>query len=136
MTRMISYPSRLKATAVSVSVALALAAGLLIPVALFAQEKKRETVVWSTQEKALIEQMQGLRQMSDEDGSKLLPFIRAQGIQYPILVDPGRKVYQLFQVEGIPKTFLYDREGNLAAEAIDMRTRNQFAAMLSQVGLQ
>ncbi len=43
-----------------------------------------------------------------------------------MLLDPGRKVNDLFQVEGIPKSFLYDRSGKFVAEAIDMRTRNQF----------
>jgi hypothetical protein len=39
-------------------------------------------------------------------------------------------------VEGIPKTFVYNRDGKLAAEAIDMRTRKQFLELLAQAGLQ
>jgi hypothetical protein len=38
-------------------------------------------------------------------------------------------------VEGIPKTFVYDRSGKLVAESIDMRTRKRFQAMLAQAGL-
>jgi len=38
-------------------------------------------------------------------------------------------------VEGIPKSFLFDRNGKMVAEAIDMRTRGQFLGMLRQAGL-
>jgi hypothetical protein len=51
------------------------------------------------------------------------------------MLDPGRKVNELFQVEGIPKSFVYDREGKLVAQSIDMRTQKQFLEMLGQAGL-
>ena len=41
-----------------------------------------------------------------------------------------------FQIEGIPKTFIYDREGKIIAQSIDMRTQKQFLEMLAQAGLQ
>jgi hypothetical protein len=56
-------------------------------------------------------------------------------VTYPILLDPGRKVNDLFRVEGIPKTFIYDREGKLVAQSIDMRTRKQFLGMIAQAGI-
>jgi len=74
--------------------------------------------------------------ISDEDATKVKPFIAQRGITYPILLDPGRKVNDLFVVAGIPKSFVYDRSGKLVAQSIDMRTRNQFLAMLAQAGLQ
>ena len=73
--------------------------------------------------------------ISDEDVSKVKPFIADKGISYTVLLDPGRKVNTLFHIMGIPKTFIYDRSGKLAAESIDMRTRKQFLAMLAQAGL-
>jgi peroxiredoxin len=73
--------------------------------------------------------------ISDEDADKVRPFIAEQKVTYPILLDPGRKVNDLFQVEGIPKTFVYDRNGKLVAQSIDMRTRRQFLEMLAQAGL-
>jgi peroxiredoxin len=63
------------------------------------------------------------------------PFIEQQGITYPVLLDPGRKVNELFQIQGIPKTFVYDREGKIVAQSIDMRTQKQFLEMLGQAGL-
>lgn len=74
--------------------------------------------------------------ISDEEAAKVQPFITERKITYPVLLDPGRKVNSLFQVEGIPKSFVYDREGKLVAQSIDMRTRSQFQQMLAQAGLQ
>lgn len=73
--------------------------------------------------------------ISDEEAAKVEPFIAERKIGYPVLLDPGRKVNDAFIVEGIPKTFVYDREGKLVAQSIDMRTRNQFQEMLAQAGL-
>jgi peroxiredoxin len=74
--------------------------------------------------------------VSDEDAAKVKPFIAARDIQFPILLDPGRKVNELFQIEGIPKSFVYNREGKLVAQSIDMRTMRQFLEMLGRAGLQ
>jgi peroxiredoxin len=74
--------------------------------------------------------------ISDEEAAKVQPFITERKISYPVLLDPGRKINDLFQVEGIPKSFVYNREGKLVAQSIDMRTRNQFQQMLTQAGLQ
>jgi peroxiredoxin len=72
---------------------------------------------------------------TDEEASKVRPFVAERGVTYPILLDPGRKINELFQIEGIPKSFVYDRNGNLVAEAIDMRTQTQFLQMLAQADL-
>ena len=73
--------------------------------------------------------------ISDEEAAKVKPFIEQQNITYPILLDPGSRIHELYQVDGIPKTFVYDRDGNLVAQSIDMRTRSQFLEMLAQAGL-
>jgi peroxiredoxin len=74
--------------------------------------------------------------VSDEDAGKVQPFVAAQKLTYPVLIDPGRKVNELFEVSGIPKSFVYGRDGKLAAEAIDMRTQRQFLEMLKRAGLE
>jgi len=74
--------------------------------------------------------------ISDEEVAKVAPFIGERKISYPVLLDPGRKVNDLFIVEGIPKSFVYDRSGKLVTQSIDMRTRSQFVEMLAQAGLQ
>ena len=73
--------------------------------------------------------------ISDEEADKVRPFISERKITYPVLLDPGRKVHKLFEIEGIPKSFVYDREGKLVAQSIDMRTQKQFLEMLEQAGL-
>lgn len=73
--------------------------------------------------------------ISDEETAKVESFVAAQKLTYPVLIDSGRKVNEQMGIEGIPKTFLYNREGKLVAQAIDMRTRHQFEEMLAQAGL-
>ena len=40
-----------------------------------------------------------------------------------------------FHIGGIPKSFVFNREGKLVAQSIDMRTQKQFLEMLAQAGL-
>jgi peroxiredoxin len=74
--------------------------------------------------------------ISDEETGKVAKFAQEQNVRYPILLDQNRKVNELFAIEGIPKSFVYDRNGKLAATAIDMRTEKQFLAMLGRAGLE
>jgi len=74
--------------------------------------------------------------ISDEEPGKVAPFIHERGVTFPVLLDPGRKVNEMFSVEGIPKSFVYDRDGKLVAQSIDMRTQKQFLEMLGKAGLQ
>jgi peroxiredoxin len=73
--------------------------------------------------------------MSSEEDAKVRSFLADKHYEYPILLDPGEKTNQAFAIEGIPKSFLYNREGKLVAQAIDMRTMNQFLGMLREAGL-
>src|SRR6202046_5024775 len=68
--------------------------------------------------------------ISDEEPAKVTPFISERKISYPVLLDPGRKVNDAFIVDGIPKSFVYNREGKMVAQSIDMRTQKQFLQML------
>jgi peroxiredoxin len=63
-------------------------------------------------------------------------FIRKQGYTFPVLLDPGRKVNRAFGIQGIPKSFLFDRDGRLVAQSIDMRTERQFREMLKTAGFE
>ncbi len=74
--------------------------------------------------------------ISDEDAAKVAPFVAKEKLTYPVLLDPGRKVNDLFHIDGIPKSFVYSRGGKLVAEAIDMRTQRQFLEMLKRAGLE
>ncbi len=74
--------------------------------------------------------------ISDEEAAKVEPFVAKGGFTFPVLLDPGSKAHEAFDVGGIPKSFVFDRQGRLAAQAIDMRTEKQFLGMLAAAGLQ
>ncbi len=73
--------------------------------------------------------------ISDEDADKVKAYLAEHNVTYHMLLDPGRKVNDLFRIDGIPKSFVFDREGKLVAQAIDMRTERQFLQMLERAGL-
>jgi peroxiredoxin len=82
-------------------------------------------------------QAQGLVILSitDEDGLKVIPFINQMGYHPPVLFDSSEKAHKLFHVEGIPKNFVFDREGKLVAQSIDQCTQHQLLMMLAKAGL-
>ena len=73
--------------------------------------------------------------IDDEEVAKIKPYLTENPVSFPILLDPGRKANDAFRIGGIPKSFIYDREGKLVAQSIDMRTQKQFLEMLGQAGL-
>ena len=73
--------------------------------------------------------------ISDEPEAKVKSYLADKNYSYPLLLDPGRKVNEMFVVEGIPKSFVYNREGKLTGQAHDMRTLGQFMQMLHEAGL-
>jgi peroxiredoxin len=74
--------------------------------------------------------------ISDEESAKVVPYISDHKVTYPVLLDPGGKVAGIFPVDGIPKSFVFDRDGKFVTLSIDMRTEGQFRRMLAQAGLQ
>lgn len=73
--------------------------------------------------------------ISDETADKVVPYIQQHPVSYPILLDPGRVVNSAYRIEGIPRSFVYDRDGKIVAQAIDMRTKAQFLQMLAAAGV-
>jgi len=82
-------------------------------------------------------QSQGLviLSISDEEAFKVNSFIASAGYHPPVLLDPDEKVHKQFFVEGLPKSFVFTREGKLVGVAIDQRTQRQFLQMLADAGL-
>ncbi len=74
--------------------------------------------------------------VSDEDRATVEGFLVKNPYTFPVALDENRKVNTAFSVEGIPKSFIFDREGRLAAQAIDMRTEAQFMELLKRAGLE
>jgi thiol-disulfide isomerase/thioredoxin len=82
-------------------------------------------------------QPQGLVVLSitDEDAFKANSVIAPMGYHPPVLIDTGGAVHKLFHIEGIPRTFVFNRDGKLLAVAIDRRVMHQFLQMLSNTDL-
>jgi peroxiredoxin len=74
--------------------------------------------------------------ISGDDVAKVSRFLTGQSVTYPLLRDPNGKAFKRFRIEGIPKSFVYDRGGKLVAESIHVRSQQQFLEMLAQAGLQ
>lgn len=73
--------------------------------------------------------------ISDEEDKVVRPYVAEHKLTFPVLLDPGRKVNEAYRVDGIPKTFVYDRKGKLVIQTMDMRTQKQFLDLLARVGL-
>lgn len=82
-------------------------------------------------------QSQGLVVLSitDEDPFKVSSFLFGLSYHPPVLLDPGGTVHKLFHIEGIPRTFLFDRDGKLLDVAIDRRVVKQYLEMLNKTDL-
>jgi thiol-disulfide isomerase/thioredoxin len=74
--------------------------------------------------------------ITGEEASTVRPFLSQLKVSYPVLLDPGQKVKELFRVDGVPKSFVFDRKGRLVAQDIDRPTMQGFLEMLGQAGLQ
>lgn len=73
--------------------------------------------------------------LTDEDMAKVGALFGGHLPGFPVLLDTGHKIGGEFHVDGLPRTFVFDREGKLAAQSMDMRTQRQFLGMLAQAGL-
>jgi peroxiredoxin len=82
-------------------------------------------------------QPQGLVVLSitSEPPLKVAEFMGPRNYHPPILFDPDKKVAAQFHITGLPKTFVFNRDGKLIAEAIDQCTQNQFLELLSKTDL-
>jgi thiol-disulfide isomerase/thioredoxin len=73
--------------------------------------------------------------ISDEDAFKVNTFINSTTYHPPVLIDSDGAVHKLFHVEGIPKTFIFNRNGRLIGETIDQCTGMQFLKLLAKTDL-
>jgi cytochrome c biogenesis protein CcmG, thiol:disulfide interchange protein DsbE len=45
----------------------------------------------------------------------VLPFVTKNGFRFPILLDPENKLTDLYDISGVPETFIIDRKGRIVA---------------------
>ncbi len=73
--------------------------------------------------------------ISGDKAADLQEYAAAQKVSFPPLVDPGDKVKEQFRVTGIPKTFLYDREGRLTGQTLDRPNMSGWLELVRLAGL-
>jgi peroxiredoxin len=73
--------------------------------------------------------------ISDEEEPVVRKFLSENPYDFPIIVDHSEATNKAFRVEGIPKSLVYNRAGEIVATAEDQRTEKQFLEMLGKAGL-
>ena len=74
--------------------------------------------------------------VSDEKIGTIRRFAAHQQYTFPVISDPERQAGRAYCVDGIPRTFVFDREGRLVAHSEGTTTERQFLEMLKSAGLQ
>jgi len=74
--------------------------------------------------------------ISTEERAVVAKFIADKAYSFPVLLDPGAKASADFDIDGVPQSFLFDRQGRLVGEAMDRRSESQFRSMLKAAGLE
>ncbi|HKU27819.1 MAG TPA: redoxin domain-containing protein [Candidatus Sulfotelmatobacter sp.] len=54
----------------------------------------------------------------DTDGSNVRPFVEQNHLQFTVLLDPRNEVGELYDVNGIPETFIIGRDGRIVAHHV------------------
>ena len=82
-------------------------------------------------------QSQGLVILSitDDDLRQVGAFVDRNKITYPILFDRLHQASDAFHVDNKPRDFVFDRDGKLVGQSIDMMTQQQIFTMLARAGL-
>jgi thiol-disulfide isomerase/thioredoxin len=73
--------------------------------------------------------------ITNEEPFKVGSYFSTYKYHPTVLIDTSGKVAKQFHVDGIPRTFVFDRDGKVVAQSIDMRTQRQFLNMLGDAGL-
>jgi peroxiredoxin len=73
--------------------------------------------------------------ITDDQPFKVSSYVNTSSYHPPVLLDYEGKVHQQFHIVGIPRTFIFDRDGKLIAEAVDRRVMHQWLELLSKTDL-
>ena len=79
--------------------------------------------------------------ISEDDPEKVFPFMARlhflpEVLTHDFTIGSYGAAGRAFHIDGVPRTFVFDREGKLAAQSLDMCSRRQFFTMLARAGLQ
>lgn len=71
----------------------------------------------------------------DESADAVSAFREELGLSFPLLLDPGGKIQQLYKVRGYPTTVVLDREGRIHTYHIGVLIESQLEGYLEAAGL-
>lgn len=71
----------------------------------------------------------------DEPREDAALFAQDLGLTFPVLLDPGAKVNDLYRVRGYPTSYFVDRQGNVDALHVGIMTEAQIDEYLAKLGL-
>lgn len=72
----------------------------------------------------------------DESADQVRQFGEELGLTFPLLLDPGGVIQQLYRVRGYPTSMFLDEEGIVQALHIGIMTESQLDGYLMDVGLE
>jgi cytochrome c biogenesis protein CcmG/thiol:disulfide interchange protein DsbE len=70
----------------------------------------------------------------DEPPQQVQDFVEEYNLSFPILLDPGGKVQDLYRVRGYPTTYVVDEQGVIKFHHIGLITEEQLGHYLEQMG--
>jgi peroxiredoxin/outer membrane lipoprotein-sorting protein len=73
--------------------------------------------------------------VNNESKKKAAQYMEENNYTFPTLLDLDRKVQARYQVSAIPNVFIINREGDVAANLIGYRTKDQVVSALKEAGL-
>ena len=71
----------------------------------------------------------------DEPATAVMDYGQELGLTFPLLLDPGGEIQQLYKVRGYPTTVVLDREGRIQAYHIGVLAQSQLDGYLEAAGL-
>jgi peroxiredoxin len=71
----------------------------------------------------------------DEPAQQVQQYVNEYQLSFPVLLDPGGFVQDLYRVRGYPTTFVVDPEGIIQFHHIGLITEGQLDQYLSQLGV-
>lgn len=72
---------------------------------------------------------------ADEPRLDVERFTKDMGLTFDVLLDPGGKAQQLYQIRGYPTSFFLDAQGVIRIQHIGLMTEDNLAAYLLKVGV-
>jgi thiol-disulfide isomerase/thioredoxin len=71
----------------------------------------------------------------DESIGEVEPYVNKLGLTFPVLLDPGGKIADLYQVRGFPTTYFIDREGFVRGVFVGILSKKVIENNLKKIGV-